>query len=123
VIYLFALLIAVAPPAACGFVSLAGYRGTLAGPDLAVSPGYLTTATAIGVTALTSFIPFPLGYPAGPVGWAVAALGELGLTAGRAALAVPGGELLRRPADRPRRAGDVRELNGRAAEPIHRVGG
>jgi hypothetical protein len=83
VVYLLALLIFVALSAACWLVSLAGYRGTVAGPDPAASPGYPTTAAAaIGVTALTSFIPLPLGYLVGLVVWAVAALGGLGLTAG-----------------------------------------
>ena len=81
--YLLALGIFVALSAACWFVSVACYRGTVGGPD----PAYPSTAAAaIGVSALTSFVPFPLGYLAGLVVWAVAAFRGLGLPGGRAAV-------------------------------------
>jgi hypothetical protein len=84
--YLGALLIFAALAAACWFVSVAVYRSTLDGPDPSAAPSYrLTAAVAVTATALTSFIPFPGGYLAGLVVWAVAAFGGLGLTAGRAA--------------------------------------
>jgi hypothetical protein len=84
--YLLALLIFVALSATCWFVSLACYRGTIAGSNPAAAPDYPTTAAAaVGVTALTSFVPFPFGYLASLVVWAVAAFGGLGLSAGRAA--------------------------------------
>jgi hypothetical protein len=87
VVYLLALAIFVALSAACWYGSVAVYRGTVGGPDPAASPDYHTTsAAAVGVTALTSFVPFPLGYVAGLVVWAVAAFGGVGLPAGRAAV-------------------------------------
>jgi len=60
VAYLGALLIFAALAAACWFVSVAVYKGTLGGPDPAAAPHYrLTAAVAIAVTSMTSFIPFP----------------------------------------------------------------
>ncbi len=86
-VYLLALLIFVALSAACWFVSVACYRSTVAGSDPAAAPDYATTAAvAIGVASLTSFIPFPFGYLAGLVVWGVAVFGNLGLSAGRAAV-------------------------------------
>ena len=86
-VYLLALLIFAALSAACWVVSVACYRGTVAGSDPAAAPDYATTAAAaIGVVSLTSFIPFPFGYLAGLVVWAVAAFTGLGLSAGRAAV-------------------------------------
>lgn len=86
-VYLLAFVIFVGLSAACWYGSVAVYRGTVGGPDPAASPDYHTTAAAaVGVTALTSFVPFPFGYLAGLLVWAVAAFGGLGLTAGRAAV-------------------------------------
>jgi hypothetical protein len=86
-VYLVVLLIFAALSAACWFVSVAVYRSTVDGPDPAAAPSYRATAVvAVGVTALTSFIPFPGGYIAGLAVWAVAAVGGLGLSAGRAAV-------------------------------------
>ena len=83
--YLVALLIFVALSAACWFVSVALYKRTLDDITLTASPDYTTTAAvAVGVAALTSFVPFPVGYVAGLVVWAVAAFAGLGLSAGRA---------------------------------------
>ncbi len=83
--YLIALLIFVALSAACWSVSVAMHKRALDYVTPAASPDYITTgAVAVGVAALTSFIPFPGGYVAGLVVWAVAAFGGLGLTAGRA---------------------------------------
>ena len=85
--YLVASLIFVALSAACWFVSVALYKSTLDDITLTASPDYTTTAAvAIGVAALTSFIPFAGGYVAGLVVWAVAAFAGLGLNAGRAAV-------------------------------------
>jgi hypothetical protein len=85
--YLGALLIFAALAAACWFVSVAVYKGTFDGPDLAAAPHYrLTAGVAIAVTSMTSFIAFPGGYLAGLVVWAVAAFGGLGLSAGRGAV-------------------------------------
>ena len=82
--YLVALLIFVALSAACWFVSVALYKGTVDAVTLTASPDFTTTAAvAIGVVALTSFVPFPGGYVAGLIVWAVAAFAGLGLTAGR----------------------------------------
>jgi len=84
--YLLALLIFIALSAACWFVSLSVYKSTVGGPDPTAAPSYRVSAVAaVGATALTSFIPFPGGYLAGLVVWAVAAFGGLGLSAGRAA--------------------------------------
>ncbi len=84
-VHLLALLIFVALSSACWFVSVAGARGTGAGPDPAAAPHYRTTAAAaIGAAAVTSFVPFPAGYLLGLAAWAVAAFAGLGLTAGRA---------------------------------------
>ena len=83
--YLVALVIFVALSAACWFVSVALYKSTLDDITLTASPDHTTTATvAIGVAALTSFVPFPGGYVAGLLVWAVAAFGGLALSAGRA---------------------------------------
>lgn len=85
--YLLALLIFVALAATCWFVSVALYKNTIDDIALTASPDYTTTAAvAIGVAALTSFIPFPGGYVAGLVVWAVATFAGLGLNAGRAAV-------------------------------------
>lgn len=85
--YLVALLIFVALSAACWFVSVALYRNTINDTTLTTSPDYTTTAAvAVGVAALTSFVPFPGGYVAGLVVWAVAAFGGLCLNVGRAAV-------------------------------------
>ncbi len=86
-VYLLALPIFVLLSAACWFVSVACYRGTVADSDPAAAPDNDSTATAaIGVASLTSFVPFPFGYPAGLVVWGVAAFGGLGLGVGRGAL-------------------------------------
>ena len=81
------MLIFVALSAACWFVSVAMYKNTIDDTTLTASPDYTaTTAVAVGVAALTSFVPFPGGYVAGLVVWAVVAFGGLGLSAGRAAV-------------------------------------
>ena len=86
-VYLLALVVFVGLSAACWYGSVGLICGTVGGPDPDASPGYHTTAAAaIGVTALTSFVPFPVGYLAGLAVWAVAAFGGLGLPAGRAAI-------------------------------------
>lgn len=85
--YLVALLIFVALSAACWFVSVALYKNTSGDTTPTASPDYTTTAAvAVGAAALTSFVPFPGGYVAGLVVWAVAAFAGLGLNAGRAAV-------------------------------------
>ena len=85
--YPIAFLIFVALSAACWFVSVALYRNAAGDTALTASPDYATTAAvAVGAAALTSFVPFPDGYAAGLVAWAVAAFGGLGLSAGRAAV-------------------------------------
>ena len=85
--YLGALLVFAALAAACWFASVAVYKGTFDGPDLATAPSYrLTAGLAIAVTSMTSFAPFPAGYVLGLVVWAVAAFGGLGRGAGRAAV-------------------------------------
>lgn len=86
-VYLLALGIFVGLSAACWFVSASLCHSTTGDPSPTASPDHAGTATAaIGVAALTSFVPFPFGYIAGLVVWAVAAFGGLGLGAGRAAV-------------------------------------
>lgn len=86
-VYLLALAIFVGLSAACWFVSASLCHSTTGDPAPTVSPDHAGTATAaIGLTALTSFVPFPFGYIAGLVVWGVAAFGGLGLGAGRAAV-------------------------------------
>jgi hypothetical protein len=81
------LLIFIALSATCWGVSIALYKNTIDNATLTELPDYTTTAAvAVGVAALTSFIPFPGGYVAGLVVWAVAAFGGLGLNAGRASV-------------------------------------
>jgi hypothetical protein len=85
VAYLVALLIFIGLSAACWFVSVALYKNTLGEPNPTTHPDSpATAAVAVGVAAVTSFIPFPGGYVAGLLVWAVAAFGGLGLPAGRA---------------------------------------
>lgn len=80
--HIVALLIFVALSAANWYVAVACFRstsGASAGPnDSAVAAG------AIGAVTLTCFIPFPAGFVAGLVVWAVAAYGFLPLSAERA---------------------------------------
>jgi hypothetical protein len=84
-VYLLALAIFVGLSAACWFVSASLCHSTLGDPSPAASPDHDGTATAaIGLAALASFVPFPFGYAAGLVVWAVAAFGGLGLGADRA---------------------------------------
>lgn len=86
-VYLLALAIFVGLSAACWFASASMCHGTTGDPSPTASPDHAGTATAaIGLTALTSFAPFPYGYIAGLVVWAVAAFGGLGLSVGRAAV-------------------------------------
>ena len=84
-VYLLALAIFVGLSAACWFVSASLCHSTTGDPAPTASPDHHGTATAaIGLAALTSFVPFPFGYLAGLVVWGVAAFGGLGLTTGRA---------------------------------------
>jgi hypothetical protein len=85
VVYVIALMVFVALSAACWAVSVALYRSTFNAPDPAATPDCESTpGITIGAAALTCLVPFPLGYAAGLVVWAVAAFAGLGLTAGRA---------------------------------------
>lgn len=87
VAYPIAFLIFVALSAACWFVSVSLFKSTLDDTSVTASPDYTTTgALAVVVVAATCFAPFPGGYVAGLVVWAVAAFAGLGLTAGRAML-------------------------------------
>lgn len=85
--YPIAFLIFVALSTVCWFVSVSLYKSTLDDTSLTASPDFTTTAAlAVGAAALTCFAPFPGGYVAGLVVWAVAAFGGLCLNAGRATL-------------------------------------
>lgn len=84
-VYLLALVMFLGLSAACWVVSVACYRGTVAGSDPAAAPHYRTTAAAaIGGAAVTSFVPFPAGYVLGLIAWGLAAFAGLGLGARRA---------------------------------------
>ena len=86
-VYLIAWLTFVALAAACWSVSLACLRGTGSDPCPAAVPHRpVTAAVAVVAVSLTSFLPFPLGWAAGLLVWAVAAFAGLGLPAGRAAI-------------------------------------
>ena len=83
--YMLALLIFAFLSAVCWFVAVALYQSKFAGPMLSDTLGYRRTARlAVGATALTSFLPFPAGYLAGLVVWALAVFAGLGLPPGRA---------------------------------------
>jgi hypothetical protein len=90
VILLLALLIFVALSAATWSVSVACYKSTYAdGPDPGADPNDSTVAAcAAAAVTLTCFIPFPAGYVAGLMTWAVAVYGFLGLPGGRATVLV-----------------------------------
>lgn len=80
-----ALLVFAALAAACWYCSLAVYRATFDGPDPAADPNDASVALgAVVAVALTGFIPFPGGFIAGGVVWAVAAYCCLGLPPARA---------------------------------------
>ncbi len=85
-VHLIALLTFVALAAASWWVAVAVYRSTAGGPDPAAAPHYrLVRAAAVGAVALTSFLPFHLGYAFGVLAWFSAVYGLLGLPAARAA--------------------------------------
>ena len=80
-----ALLLFGALAAACWYCSVAAYRLTFKDHDPIDNPHYATVALgAIVAVALTGFIPFPGGFFAGGMVWAVAAYGCLGLPPARA---------------------------------------
>ncbi|MFO0799677.1 MAG: hypothetical protein U0804_19575 [Gemmataceae bacterium] len=88
-VHLVALLTFVALAAASWGVAVVVYRSTAGGPDPAAAPHYqLVRAAAVGAVALTSFMPFHLGYAFGVLAWFSAVFGWLGLPAARAALLV-----------------------------------
>lgn len=84
--HIVALCIFAALSAATWYVSVACYKSTFpTGPD----PNDATTAAcAVGAVTLTCFIPFPLGYIAGLLAWAVAVYGFTVLPPGRATVLV-----------------------------------
>ncbi len=85
-VYLIAWLIFAALAAACWSVSIACLRGTAGEADAAVPNRPLTAVAVVAGVSLTSFLPFPLGWAAGLLVWAVAAFAGLGLPAGRASV-------------------------------------
>lgn len=88
-VYLVAFFIFAVLSASAWFVSVAVYKSTFDGPHPTLSPSYSTTAcTAISAVTLTCFVPFPMGYVAGIVVWAIAGYGFLGLSFGRATVLV-----------------------------------
>jgi hypothetical protein len=89
VFLLAALFIFASLSASAWFLSVALFKSTFDGPHPALEPSYSTTAAcAIGAVTLTCFAPFPAGYIAGIVAWAVAVYGFLGLSIWRATVLV-----------------------------------
>ena len=88
--YLIALLIFAVLSAATWYVSVACYKSTYSGGpgSTAVSGCSPVAIRAIGAVTLTCFIPFPAGYVAGLIAWAVAVYGFLDLPTGRASVLV-----------------------------------
>ena len=84
-VYLLALLIFVGLSGVCWAVSTALTQSTL-GVSEPPQSSQATPLMAIMATALTSFIPFPGGYIAGLIVWAVAAFAGMGLSMNRAAV-------------------------------------
>lgn len=85
VFLLAALFIFAGLSASAWFVSVALFKSTFDGPHPPLEPSYSTTAAcAIGAVTLTCLAPFPAGYVAGIVAWAVAVYGFLGLSIWRA---------------------------------------
>lgn len=88
-VFVAAILIFAALSAATWYVSLACYKSTYTDhPDAAPSGCSVVSACAIGAVTLTCFIPFPVGYVAGLIAWAVAVYGFLDLPTGRASVLV-----------------------------------
>jgi len=85
-VYLIAWLIFVMLAATCWYVSLACLRGSAGEADAAVPHRPMTALAVITAISLTSFLPFPLGWAAGLLVWAVAAFVGLGLSTGRASV-------------------------------------
>ena len=86
-VYLLALGIFVGLSAACWFVSAALCHSSTGAPSPTASPDHAgTAAAAIGLAALTSFVPFPFGYLAALVAWGVAVYGGLSLSSRRASV-------------------------------------
>lgn len=84
-----ALFIFAGLSASAWFASVALFKATFDGPHLSLEPSYSTTAAcATAAVTLTCFAPFPAGYVAGTVVWAVAVFGFLGLPIWRATVLV-----------------------------------
>jgi hypothetical protein len=86
VVILLALAIFAGLSAATWYVAVACHRSTYSsGPDVTADPSYSTVSVcAIAAVTLTCFIPFPAGYVAALIAWAVAVYGFLDLPRGRA---------------------------------------
>lgn len=85
-VLLLALVIFAGLSAATWYASVACCRSTCGGaPDVTADPNYSAVAAcAAAAVTLTCFIPFPIGYLAGLVAWAVAVYGFLNMPGGRA---------------------------------------
>lgn len=88
-VFVVAFLIFAALSAATWYVSVACFKATYgdnSGPTVA---GCSTvSACAVGAVTLSCFVPFPAGYVAGLIIWAVAVYGFLDLSTGRASVLV-----------------------------------
>lgn len=82
-VFLLALLIFAGLSAVAWYGARAAYRSTFDDHAPSANPGCI-----IGMVACTSFIPFPFGYLAGNVIWAIAVYGFLGLPLWRATVLV-----------------------------------
>jgi hypothetical protein len=88
-VFVVALLIFAALSAATWYVSVACFKATYgdnSGPPVAVCS--TVSACAVGAVTLSCFVPFPAGYVAGLIIWAVAVYGFLDLSTGRASVLV-----------------------------------
>jgi hypothetical protein len=89
-VFVVAFLIFAALSAATWSVSVACFKATYgdnSGPA-AVASCSAVSACAVGAVTLSCFIPFPAGYVAGLIIWAIAVYGFLDLSTGRASVLV-----------------------------------
>ncbi len=88
-VFVVAFLIFAALSAATWYVSVACFKATYGdNPGPTVASCSAVSACAVGAVTLSCFIPFPAGYVAGLIIWAVAVYGFLDLPTGRASVLV-----------------------------------
>jgi hypothetical protein len=88
-VFVVALLIFAVLSAATWYVALVCYKSTCGESTDSNPQGCsVVSACAVGAVTLTCFVPFPAGYVAGMIAWAVAVYGFLDLSTGRASVLV-----------------------------------